>query len=178
MDFNTLRALHIVSFVAWFAALFYLVRLFIYHVEALGKSEPERGILHAQFMIMERKLSLIIALPAMILTLVFGLWMLLPNWSDGMMYKKQPWMHMKLGFVVILLGYHHYCGIIRKKLAASKPVPSSKSLRVINEIATVLLVAIVFAPVTENMKVTGIATAIAAFLAVLTYILAGKSKQA
>ena len=66
------KALHIVGFVTWFAGLFYIVRLFIYHVEAAARPEPERSLLHAQFTLMERRLWLAITVPAMVITVVFG----------------------------------------------------------------------------------------------------------
>src|SRR4051794_2260017 len=72
MEYLFCKALHIVGFVSWFAGLFYIVRLFIYHVESQAKPEPERGILHAQYTVMERRLCRAITVPAMVITFVFG----------------------------------------------------------------------------------------------------------
>ena len=91
--------------VSWFAGLFYIVRLYIYHTEAQKKPEMERSILSTQFIEMEKKLWWIITTPAMILTVVFGTWMLIAN--PG--FLKMPWMHIKLAFVVLLLVYHFVC---------------------------------------------------------------------
>ena len=79
MDFDTVKALHIIFVVSWFAGLFYIVRLFVYHTEAQEKEELERNILSAQFEIMEKRLWWIITTPAMVLTIVFGTWMILLN---------------------------------------------------------------------------------------------------
>ena len=91
--------------VSWFAGLFYIVRLFIYHTEAQQKEEQERNILSRQFIEMEKKLWWIITTPAMILTVLFGTWMLIAN----PLLLKMPWMHIKLSFVVLLLIYHFVC---------------------------------------------------------------------
>jgi protoporphyrinogen IX oxidase len=93
MDFGIVKALHIIFVVSWFAGLFYIVRLFIYHTESLQKPEEEGKILRNQFEIMERKLWYIITWPAMILTIIFGVWMLVLVPA----YLAQPWMHLKLG---------------------------------------------------------------------------------
>jgi putative membrane protein len=95
---DILKALHIIFMVSWFAGLFYMVRLFIYHVEAQKKEATERDILSKQFVIMEKKLWWIITTPAMILTVVFGTWMLILNWDY---YKVSSWMHIKLLFVFL-----------------------------------------------------------------------------
>ena len=81
MDFSTIKALHIIFVVSWFAGLFYIVRLFIYHTEAQEKEENEKRILSNQFEIMESRLWWIITTPAMILTFVFGTWMVVLNWE-------------------------------------------------------------------------------------------------
>src|SRR5665811_979913 len=98
-------AIHIIFVVCWMAGLFYIVRLFIYHTEAQDKPEPDRTILSKQFEIMERKLWYIIAVPSMVLVLAAGITMLclMPAWL------QQPWMHIKLCFVVGLVVYHFIC---------------------------------------------------------------------
>lgn len=126
--------------VSWFAGLFYIVRLFIYHTEAQVKKETERSILSAQFIEMEKKLWWIITTPAMILTLLFGIWMLIANPE----ILKMPWMHIKLSFVGLLLIYHFVCQKILFDLKKGIYNWKSNGLRIWNEVATLALVAIVF----------------------------------
>ncbi len=146
MDFNTIKALHIIFMVSWFAGLFYIPRLFIYHTEALKQDEPARSILSAQFKIMQRKLWYIITWPAGILTLVFGIWMLVIN-PD---YLQMPWMHLKLAFVLVLIIYHLVCHRMYQQLQKDIAKNSSTKLRLWNELATLLLIAIVFIVVFRN----------------------------
>jgi putative membrane protein len=144
MAHKYLLALHIIGFVSWFAALFYLVRLYIYHVEAKAKSPEEYRILHAQFQIMERRLWNGICQPAMIFTTVFGVWLLaLNDWF----WLKAGWIHLKLALMAGLYWYHFDLNRIRKALAAETYQGSSKFLRFWNEVATILLFAIVGAAV-------------------------------
>jgi putative membrane protein len=126
--------------VSWFAGLFYIVRLYIYHTEAQKKPEMERSILFTQFIEMEKKLWWIITTPAMILTVVFGTWMLIAN--PGLL--KMPWMHIKLAFVVLLLVYHFVCQKILFDVKKGIFNWKSNGLRIWNEVATLALVAIVF----------------------------------
>ena len=146
MELATVKALHIIFVVSWFAGLFYIVRLFIYHTEAQQKEEPARQILSAQFEIMERKLWWIITTPAMILTIAFGTWMivLVPSYLD------MGWMHIKLSFVAVLLIYHFVCQKILFNLKKGKYNWSSNRLRIWNEVATLALVAIVFLVVMKD----------------------------
>lgn len=138
--FQTIKALHIIFMVSWFAGLFYIVRLYIYHTEAQKKSEQERTILSTQFIEMEKKLWWIITTPAMILTLVFGIWLIIGNPA----FLKMPWMHLKLGFVVLLLVYHFVCQTILFELKKGIFKWKSNGLRIWNEVATLALVAIIF----------------------------------
>lgn len=139
-SFQTIKALHIIFVVSWFAGLFYIVRLFIYHTEAQQKEEVERTILSNQFIEMEKKLWWIITTPAMILTVLFGTWMLIGNPE----FLKMPWMHLKLGFVALLLVYHFVCQKIMNDLKKGVFNWKSNGLRIWNEVATLALVAIVF----------------------------------
>ncbi len=139
-NINVWKALHIIFVVSWFAGLFYMVRLFIYHREADDKTDVEKNILQPQFNIMMWRLWYIITTPAMILTVVFGTLMLIVN--PGFLH--QPWMHLKLTFVAILLVYHFICQGIMNKQRAGTFTWSSTKLRIWNEVATLLLVAIVF----------------------------------
>lgn len=147
MDINTIKALHIIFVVSWFAGLFYIVRLFIYHTEAQQKSEAEKNILSAQFVEMEKKLWWIITTPAMILTIVFGAWMILLN-PDY--YLNASWMQIKLAFVGLLLVYHFVCQGILTKLRNGQFTWTSNGLRIWNEVATLALVAIVFLVVMKD----------------------------
>jgi putative membrane protein len=147
VDFQVIKALHIIFVVSWFAGLFYMVRLFIYHTEAQERTDPDRRILSAQFELMEKKLWWIITTPAMVLTVVFGLWMILlnPNY-----YLTQGWMHLKLAFVAVLLLYHFLCQKIMNDLQRNKFNWRSNGLRIWNEIATLILVAVVFLVVMKD----------------------------
>ena len=146
MSFETVKALHIIFMVSWFAGLFYIVRLFIYHTEAQEKSNVEKEILSAQFVIMEKKLWWIITTPAMVLTLLFGIWMLIlvPD------FIQMGWMHIKLAFVVLLLFYHFKCQFILFKLKNKVFSWTSNQLRLWNELATLVLVAVVFLVVLKS----------------------------
>jgi putative membrane protein len=147
MDINTLKALHIIFVVSWFAGLFYIVRLFIYHTEAQQKEAISRKILSEQFEVMEKKLWWIITTPAMVLTLIFGIWMLFLNPTY---YLSAPWMHLKLAFVGMLLIYHFVCQKIMNDLKKGIFNWKSNGLRIWNEVATLALVAIVFLVVMKD----------------------------
>lgn len=146
MDYLNVKALHIIFVVTWFAGLFYIVRLFIYHTEALQKDEPERSILHNQLKLMTRRLWLVIAWPSAILTLLFGSWLIIkqPEWL------KMPFMHIKLTFVTFLYLYHFSCNYLYRQLQQGVARYSSNQLRIWNEVATLILVAIVFLIVVKN----------------------------
>lgn len=144
--YRHILAVHIIFMVSWMAGLFYSVRLFIYHTEANDKAELERKILQKEFEKIEGRLWSIITVPAMVLTVLAGLSMLYLNPS----LLEQPWMHVKLGFVGLLLLYHFYCQSIMKQLRRGVYKFSSTQLRLWNEVATVLLVAIVFTVILRN----------------------------
>ena len=142
------KALHIIFVVAWFAALFYFPRLLIYHREALDKDASERDILISQFQIMEKRLLNIIMWPAAIITLCLGVTLL---YNHVLGYGSiQSWMMWKLGFLVFLYGYHHSLHSIYKKFKKGNYKYTSNQLRFINEVATILLFAIVFLVVLKN----------------------------
>jgi putative membrane protein len=147
MDFLYIKALHIIFVVCWFAALFYIVRLFIYTVEAQQKDEPAKTILTEQLLIMQKKLWYIIGWPSMIGTFIFGWWMYLENTTY---YFSQPWMWLKLVFVTFLFIYHLRCQLIFNNQRESKFTVNSFRLRLFNELATVFLVAIVFLVVVKS----------------------------
>jgi len=134
-----LKAFHIVFVVTWFAGLFYIVRLFVHYVEAQKQGIEAQKILQTQYIKMAKGLWLGITYPSMILTLIFG-FSLLYYFN----YWQQPWMWLKLSFVALLLGYHFYCGVLYNKMISNKLTLSSFHLRLYNELASVLLFAIVF----------------------------------
>ncbi|MES2557068.1 MAG: protoporphyrinogen oxidase HemJ [Bacteroidota bacterium] len=138
--YDVFKALHIIFVVSWFAGLFYIVRLFIYHTEANQKPEVEKEILQRAFNVMQWRLWYIITTPAMILTIVFGTLMLWVN--PGLLYSH--WMQLKLVFVGILLVYHFISQGIMNRLKNGDSKWTSGHLRIWNEVATLLLVAIVF----------------------------------
>ncbi len=135
-----IKALHIIFMVTYFAGTFYIVRLFIYHKEALSKFEPDRTILSRQLIVMERKLWYIITWPSLVLLFLFGLWMFGMNPA----LIKQPWMHAKLGFIALLFVYHFKNHGIFLKARNNDISWSSFGLRLWNEGATIVLIAVVF----------------------------------
>ncbi|MES2455153.1 MAG: protoporphyrinogen oxidase HemJ [Bacteroidota bacterium] len=139
-------SVHIIFVVSWMAGLFYSVRLFIYHTEAEGRPEPDRTILQKEYEKIEAKLWNIITTPAMVLTVAAGVTMV----CTRPFYLQQPWFHVKLGFVVLLLIYHFICQNIMKQLKLGKCKISSFKLRLWNEVATILLVAIVFTVILKS----------------------------
>jgi putative membrane protein len=148
MIFLVLRALHLIGVVCWFAGLFYLVRLFIYHVEAFDEPEPKRSILTTQYALMSRRLWYAITVPAMVLTAVAGTWLMF-GYHDLL---HERWLHVKLVMLALLFGYHYDCGRIRKRLAQGERPYTSRQLRIYNEVATFLLVGIVFVAVSRNVS--------------------------
>ncbi len=140
MYYNYIKALHLIFVITWFAGLFYIPRLFIYHIEASKKTKQEADILVPQLKIMTKRLWYIITWPSAILCIIFAFWLLLliPSWI------AQSWMHIKLTFVVLLIAYHLKTHQIFLKLQKDKIVYTSMFMRIWNEGATLLLFAIVF----------------------------------
>ena len=128
-----IKALHLISIVTWFAALFYLPRLFVYHAQTEDQPGRER------FKVMERKLYCGIMNPSMIAVLVLGFWMLYLN--PGLM--KAGWMHVKLTLVFLLIGYHHMCLAYMKKFARDENTKSHVFYRWFNEAPTLVLLIVV-----------------------------------
>jgi putative membrane protein len=120
--------------VTWFAGLFYLPRLFVYH----AMSEDE--ISNQRFKIMERKLFYGIMTPGAVLTIGFGAWMLMKNWDA---YMIGYWMHLKLGLVLLLVFYHIWCGLILKEFKEDRNIRSHIWYRWFNEAPVLALVTIV-----------------------------------
>lgn len=135
--------------VSYFAGLFYIVRLFIYHTEALeSKDEIKRAILHKQYSFMEERLWNIITVPAFIIMLITGTYLLyLGNWS----FLSQGWMHIKLTFIFLLSVYHFWCWKTLKNLHKEITKWTSTRLRMMNEVATLILFVVVFAVVLKEL---------------------------
>jgi protoporphyrinogen IX oxidase len=146
MAYYWFKAFHLIGVVVWFAGLFYLVRLFVYHAEAEQESEPARSILKKQYELMETRLYNIITTPGMLVTVAMAIGLL----STEPEILKSGWLHIKLTFVVLLLGYHHFCKRIMKKLAAGECQWTGQQFRALNEAPTILLVLIVMLAVFKN----------------------------
>lgn len=138
--YNYIKALHLIFVITWFAGLFYIPRLFIYHIEANTKGSPEREILATQLKLMAKRLWYIIAWPSAILATVFALLLLyiIPSWL------LQDWMVIKLFFVALLFFYHYKTHRIFLAFQQDDIRYSSLFMRIWNEGATILLFSIVF----------------------------------
>ena len=138
--YNYIKALHLIFVITWFAGLFYIPRLFIYHIEANQKGSPEREILGAQMKLMAKRLWYIITWPSAVLATFFALLLLyiIPSWL------LQDWMHIKLFFVALLFFYHYKTHRIFKAFQQDEIEYSSLFMRIWNEGATILLFSIVF----------------------------------
>jgi putative membrane protein len=145
MFYQYIKALHIIFVVTWFAGLFYIVRLFIYHTEAESKDALEKNILQKQYKIMEKRLWYGITYPSAIITLILGSTLL---YNYGSLH--QTWLLLKLGFVILLIVYHLLCGQIYSQLQRDVVKFSSSQLRMWNEVATLLLFVIVFLVILKN----------------------------
>lgn len=172
MTYLVVKALHVIGLVCWFAGLFYLVRLFIYHAEALDEPPPKREILTAQFTLMARRLWLGITVPAMLLTTATGGWLL-----TSQAIAQSPWLHLKFGLLAVLFAYHFHCGWIGQQFARGARPFTSRQLRAYNEVATFLLVGIVFAAVSKTVSTALWALAGCALLFVLLVVFLRKKLQ-
>ena len=140
MYYNYIKALHLIFVITWFAGLFYVPRLFIYHIEASKKSKIEADILIPQFKLMTKRLWYIITWPSAILAILFAAWILylMPSWL------LQSWMQLKLSLVLLLGVYHWKTHIYFRQLQKDEIKHSGNFMRIWNEGATLLLFAIVF----------------------------------
>lgn len=134
-----IKAFHIIAFTTWMAGMFYLPRLYVYHAETDNPQTREI------FKVMERKLLRIIINPAMILTFVFGISLVVmnPDWL------KQGWLHAKLTLVILLTAYHGYLAKARKDFERDQIKHSGKFYRILNEAPTLLLIGIVILAVVK-----------------------------
>ncbi|MEM5539328.1 CopD family protein [Olleya sp. AS48] len=138
--YNYIKSLHLIFVVTWFAGLFYIPRLFVYQIEAFYKPSPDKEILGEQLKLMAKRLWFIITWPSAILATIFAVWLLIlqPFWL------QQPWMHVKLTFVVLLFLYQFQTHIYFKQLQNDVVKKSSNFMRMYNEGATFILFAVVF----------------------------------
>lgn len=144
--YDYIKSLHLIFVITWFAGLFYIPRLFIYQIEATQKSSPEKEILTQQLKLMTKRLWYIITWPSAILAVLFASWLLIlvPSWLS------QPWMHVKLLFVLLLIFYHLKTHQIFKQLQRDEVKYTSKFMRIWNEGATLILFAIVFLAILKS----------------------------
>jgi len=132
-SYQIVTALHIISFTSWMAGMFYLPRLFAYHAGTQAGSESSELL-----KVMERRLLRIIMNPAMILTLIFGVWLvlLIEPFREG-------WFHFKALLVFAMLGLHGYFSATRRRFAADERPKTPRFYKVINEAVTVIFIVIV-----------------------------------
>ena len=133
MGYSLIKTAHIVFMVTWFAGLFYLPRLFVYHT--LAPADDRIGI--DRLRTMERKLYFGIMMPAAVLTIVFGLWMWLGYGVDG------RWLHAKLTFVLVLVVFHAYLGMLLRDFAVGRNRHGHAFYRWLNEIPALPLLVII-----------------------------------
>jgi protoporphyrinogen IX oxidase len=133
-----IKALHVISMVTWFAGLFYLPRLFVYHADA------DDAVSHARFCVMERRLFILMTIGAAA-TIVFGVAMLVLSPA----YLKMGWLHAKLTLVALLIIYHGYCLKLSRDFAQGQNSRSAKWFRGFNEVPSLLLIGIVLLAVAK-----------------------------
>jgi len=132
------KSLHVISVIAWMAGLFYLPRLYVYHVEQVeGGSATD-----TMFQTMERRLPRAIMNPAMIATWIFGLMLV---FTPGVVNWGEVWPWAKAGAVLAMTWFHHWCGLRRKDFIAGTNTRTGRQYRMMNEVPTLLLLVIVFA---------------------------------
>jgi len=130
------KSLHLIAVVSWMAGLLYLPRIFVYHVENFEKKQTTEI-----FEVMEKRLYFYIMRPAMVLSWIFGIILILIVGFETFSFL---WLQIKLALVVLLTAYHEYLGKCMRLLKSGKNEKSSKFYRIINEIPTILLILIVF----------------------------------
>ena len=144
--YDYLKSLHLIFVITWFAGLFYIVRLFVYQIEANEKPSPEKEILQKQYKIMTYRLWYIITWPSAILATIFALSLL--HLNSGLI--EMSWMQVKLVFVVLLFIYHLKCHQIFKELQNDEVKYTQNFMRLWNEGATLILFAVVFLVILKN----------------------------
>jgi len=138
--YDYIKSLHLIFVITWFAGLFYIPRLFVYQIEALQKASPDREIIGKQLKLMAKRLWFIITWPSAILTTLFATLLLLLR--PGIL--NNSWMHIKLGFVLLLFMYHFKSHQIYKQLQNDIAKWSSNQMRIWNEGSTIILFSVIF----------------------------------
>lgn len=141
-----LKSLHVIFIVCWFAGLFYIVRLFVYYVETKTKSALEQSILKPQYTLMINRLWKIITWPSAIFATTFGISMFIVN----PVLLQQPWMHVKLFFIILLIVYHLVCNTFVKQINNNSLKKTSSFFRIWNEGATIILFSVIFLVFLKN----------------------------
>ena len=163
MYLRYLKAFHIIGVVVWFSGLFYLGRLFVYHKDTDTLPEPERETLKKQYSLMEKRLYYGIAWPGLCITVTLGLAMItewgIPNWIQ-----------LKFALVILLVGYHLWCGSIMKNIFKKNFKWASIHLRLFNEIPTILLISIVFVVVFKESLSLPVLLLIILILSIIIYM--------
>ena len=149
MLYSLFKSLHIVGFVAWFAGMFYLVRMFVYYRESELRDEPERSILTKQYSLMQNRVYNIICSPAMMFTWFCGIGMIVILGWDW--FAGQYWLHAKLLLLLGLTGYQLYCKKIMQQLEVGATKITSFQFRLLNEVPTIFLLSIVLIAVYKNL---------------------------
>jgi putative membrane protein len=168
MEVLVFKSLHIIGFVAWFAGLFYLVRMFVYHTEALTENGTKKEILSERYALMENRVYSIICTPAMVITWIAGI---LTIYFYGMeWFKVNSWLHIKILLLILLTVYHLYCKKLIAKLKEEKNSFSSFQFRLFNEVPTLFLIAIVILAVFKNLTNVGYAIAVVVLSGIVFYI--------
>jgi protoporphyrinogen IX oxidase len=177
MAYYWFKAFHLIGVVVWFAGLFYMVRLFVYHAEAAQQPEPAQTILKKQYELMEKRLYNIITTPGMVVTVAMAIGLLT---TEPEVFKSS-WIHIKLGLVVLLLLYHFYCGWMMKQLEKGASNLTGQQFRALNEAPTILLVLIVLLAVFKNNLPLDITTwlifALVVFMAAAIQLYAKKRRK-
>ena len=131
-----IKSLHVIAVIAWMAGLFYLPRLFVYHVEQV----PSGSETDEMFQTMERRLLRAIMNPAMVATWLFGLLLV---FTPGIVDWGSVWPWSKALAILVMTWFHHWCGLRRKDFLAGKNTRSGRDYRIMNEVPTILLIIIV-----------------------------------
>ncbi len=164
MAYLWFKSFHILGFVAWFAGLFYLPRLFIYHIEAEERQEPVKSALKEEYSRIEKLLYKLIMTPAMIFTILMAIGIV----STEPHVLKEMWLHVKLFLVLLLIGFHFYCGRLIRQLEEGTCSISSLQMRRINEVPTILLGLVILLAIFKNNLPANI-TAFGTGMAILTF---------
>ena len=136
------KALHVISVIAWMAGLFYLPRLFVYHAEQVGQTGPT----HEMFTVMERRLLRAIMNPSMVATWLFGLMLV---FTPGIVDWSSLWPWMKAAAVLGMTWFHHWLGLRRKDFLAGRNERNGRTYRIMNEVPTLLMLVIVFSVIVK-----------------------------